>query len=220
MFEGYFQPLPITENPVSPRDGQIWIDNSGVLRYYDAQTAKWNVAAARPAANSNISTSGIPNFYVNPGLKASFTDTYPVANVNIGKLFRYDSPEAGRGSYVDGSQYEDVNTVAVYYPNSRDMDFAWSSVNPVRLSGCTKRLIKVINQDPGDNQYFVETTTTNTEFYGFKEGDITGTFLRSKELVYGSQDISSEAIANIIAADTVSDYIRVTGGIKLINKGW
>lgn len=219
MFEGYFQPLPITENPVSPRDGQIWIDNSGVIRYYDAQTAKWNVAAARPAANSNISTSGIPNFYVNPGLKASFTDTYPVANVNIGKLFRYDSPEAGRGSYVDGSQYEDVNTVAVYYPNSRDMDFAWSSVNPVRLSGCTKRLIKVINTAPGDDQYFVETTTTNTEFYGFKEGDVTGTFLRSKELVYGSQDISSEAIANIIAADTVSDYIRVTGGIKLINKG-
>ena len=219
MFEGYFQPLPITENPVNPSDGQIWIDNSGVIRYYDKQTAKWHVAAAKSAANANVSTSGIPDFYITPELKASFTDTYPVSNVSIGKLFRYDSPESGRGSYVDGSQYEDINTVAVLYPKSANYDLAWCSVNPVRLSGCTKRLIKVINTEPGDNQYFVETTTTNTEFYGFKEGDITGTFLRSRELVYGAEDISSQTIANIIAADKISDYIRVTGGIKLINKG-
>lgn len=219
MFEGYFQPLPITENPVNPSDGQIWIDPSGVIRYYDKQTAKWNVAAARSAANANISTAGIPNFYITPELKSSFTDTYPVSNVSIGKLFRYDSPESGRGSYVDGSQYEDINTVAVYYPNSAKYDLAWCNVNPVRLSGCTKRLIKVINTEPGDDQYFVETTTTNTEFYGFKEGDITGTFLRSRELVYGSEDISSEKMASIIASDTISDYVRVTGGIKLINKG-
>lgn len=76
-----------------------------------------------------------------------------------------------------------------------------------------KRLIKINKK--GSDAYKINIATSNTEFYGFKFGEPAGKLLTYVPKIYGAVDLPEASILE----DTISDYVPVTGGIKLINNG-
>lgn len=204
LFEGYYHPANISVQPANPVDGQLFIDQNGVLRFY--QDNQWRVVAAATASNLSSVAAGVSNFLIQPDMSTipSMPRTYMVPLITTGKLF--DDQK-----YVPRTEFEG-SEIQVRYPiadgSSPNGRVSWVHVNPTFLFGANKKLIKVIDK----TDYFVNVTTTNTEFYGFKKGSPVGTFLRRIE-DYGTGDISAEI------TDTISDYRHVSGGIQLINNG-
>lgn len=204
LFQGYYHPANLREQPSHPVDGQLYIDQNGVIRYYEDY--QWRVASAATASNLSNAAAGVSNFLIMPDMATvnGVPRTYMVPLITTGKLF--DDQQ-----YVPRNQFTG-SEIMMQYPLANGAtpngDVSWVHVNPTFLYGARKKLIKVIDK----TNYFINVTTTNTEFYGFNLGSPVGTFLRYIEN-YGSEDISSEI------NDTVSDYRKVSGGIQLINNG-
>lgn len=203
LFEGYYHPANVSEQPANPVAGQLWVDSNGVLRFY--QDNQWRVVAAASASNLSSIAAGVGNFLIMPDMKpiTNTDDTYMVPLINTGKLF-------DNQKYIPRAEFEG-NEIQMRYPiagRTKEEKVSWVHVNPTFLFGANKKLIKVIDK----TDYFINVSTVNTEFYGFNLGSPVGTFLRRIE-DYGTGDISAEI------KDTVSDYRHVSGGIQLINNG-
>lgn len=196
LFEGYYHPADLLEQPMTPNDGQLFIDSTGVIRYW--QDNQWKVASAATATNLSSALAGVSNFLILPDMKivSGSARDYLVPHVEAGKLFNNQS-------YVSRSEFRG-NEIQMQYPLTGELDkdatVSWVHVNPSFLYSTRKRLIKVIDKET----YFINVTTNNTEFYGFKEGEPLGTLLLDR---------------GNIEEDTVSDYRRVSGGIQLVNGG-
>ena len=207
MFEGYYHPINLREQPLYPVEGQLMIDNNGVLRYYEDK--QWKVVGAANADDLSSALMGVDNFLIMPNM-APLTGTtrdYVVPVARVGKLF-------DNKKFIPKDEYFE-NNIRITYPRtdgSPEERVSWVHVNPAFLYDTRKRLIKIIDSIK-DNNYYVSTPTTNTEFYGFTLGNPTGTLLRYIQNYSNNEDISSET------TDTVSDYRIVTGGIQLINEG-
>ena len=222
VFNHYYHPASTTEKPVDPVDGQIWIDLNGIIRYYDSASLQWKVAYANTASEATNTRAALTNFQIMPDLSeiTGFTCNYAVPDVSIGRLFDYfetkdavlNTVTSRNVKIVDDSEYVASNqNVSFHYAPTEDdtrVGLAWVHLNPTFLNNCTKRLIK-INKET----CFVESTTNNTEFYGFKFGEPAGKFLRNINPNFTKEDISSSDILQ----DKKSDYVIVSGGIKLIN---
>lgn len=222
FFKDYYHPASTTKQPSNPVDGQIWIDLNGVLRYYDSSSLQWKVAFANTTNEASNTQAALSNFQIMPKLSevVGLEKNYIVPDVSIGKLFDFFETTDSVLSTVD-NRYSKLVDDSKYTPSSQNVSFyynptvdetrdsiAWVHVNPTFINNCTKRLIKVNKET-----YFIETTTNNTEFYGFKFGEPTGTFLRNLTQDFNKQNIN----ANNIIEDSKSDYAIVSGGIKLIN---
>ena len=202
LFEGYYHPADLTVQPANPIPGQLYIDTNGVLRYY--HNNQWKVVSAAAASNLSYVDAGLANFMIMPDMATitGMNKTYHVPLAADGKLF-------DNKKYVPRNKYASTG-VEVRYPinNTTPKEkVSWVHVNPTFLYNADKRLIKVVDK----TDWFINVTTTNTEFYGFKLGNPVGTFLRHIE-EYGTGDITD-------TTDTVSDYKPVSGGIQLINNG-
>ena len=195
MFEGYYHPASLLEQPQSPIDGQLYIDMNGVLRYYE--NGQWKVVTAIADSNlSNTAAAGTGNFLILPDMmKISGTsgNFYTVPLINVGKLFDGDK-------YVLRSSYKGSGMNVEYAATGEPV--SWVHVNPSFMQGVVKRFIKVLKKEEG---YFINVTNNNTEFYGFKMGQPVGTLLR--------------CIETYEEVDPKSDYRKVSGGIKLTAKG-
>lgn len=222
FFKDYYHPASTTQQPTDPVDGQIWIDLNGVIRYYDSNTLQWKVAFAKTTNEADNTRASLTNFQIMPNLSelVGFSKNYSVPDVSIGKLFDFfetkdnvlNVVKTRNSKIVFDSNYTTSNqNVSFYYNPTTDstrVGLSWVHVNPTFLNGCTKRLIKV-----NKATYIIETTTNNTEFYGFKLGSPTGTFLRNVTTEFSGQNID----LNNISKDLKSDYAIINGGIKLIN---
>ena len=203
LFEGYYHPADITVQPSNPVTGQMYIDSNGVLRYYSNN--QWKVVSAAAASNLSNVDAGLSNFLIMPDMDTvtGIKRTYMVPYITDGKLF-------DNKKYVPRNKFTG-NEVYIRYPiedgSTPDERVSWVHVNPTFLYSANKRLIKVIDKI----DYFINVTTTNTEFYGFKIGNPVGTFLRHIE------DFNTGDIDNL--NDDISDYKHVSGGIQLINNG-
>ena len=247
MFQGYYHPANLKEQPLFPVDGQIFIDNNGVLRYYEDK--QWKIVAAASADDSSAMLMGLDNFILMPNMTAlaySAVD-YIVPSARVGKLF-------DNKKFVIKDKFYDKD-MRITYPingNKQEELLSWVHVNPAYLSGARKRLIKVLDSMK-DNNYFISTPTLNTEFYGFKEGNPLGTLMRyipdyngptltitpnidtvkledghfslleTGNLVTLEEQEGNDfnVIVNPKAEgiDNISDYRVVSGGIELMNKG-
>lgn len=212
MFEGYYHPACLTEMPKYPVEGQLMIDQNGVLRFYDDN--QWKVAAAKSATNLSNVGAGISNFLLMQDMKpvTGTSNNYLVPYLAYGKLF-------DNKKFVPLTDYDGANDINLIYPKdaskSPNEKISWVHVNPTYLHNVNKRFIKVLDSIRNNN-YFIDTTTTNTEFYGFKSGEPFGTLLRYIQTsVFDNpiEDINKET------TDTVSDYRKVSGGIQLLNNG-
>ena len=135
---------------------------------------------------------------------SGYANNYLVPSVNLGKLFE-------NNNYVSRDKYtaSDVN-----FSYTTTNPLRWIHVNPTFMYGAKKRLIKITKT--GADAYVINLPTNNTEFYGFKFGEPLGKLLTYVPKSYNiNENVSNDSILN----DTVSDYVPVTGGIKLINKG-
>ena len=85
MFQGYYHPANLKEQPLFPVDGQIFIDVNGVLRYYEDK--QWKVVAAASAEDSFAMLMGIDNFLLMPDMvPLSYTEKdYLVPSARVGK---------------------------------------------------------------------------------------------------------------------------------------
>ena len=245
MFQGYYHPANLKEQPLFPVDGQIFIDNNGVLRYYEDK--QWKIVAAASAETASSLLMGLDNFLLMPDM-APLTGTrkdYLVPSTTVGKMF-------DNKKFIPRDEYIQKDMRVTYPINGLKPEelLSWVHVNPAYLSGSHKRLIKVLDSMKDDN-YFVPTPTLNTEFYGFKEGDKIGTLLRYFP-DFGLEQPDNPAVAllengycplledegfvlleeqpeepyfgmvvnpNGEKFDTVSDYRIVSGGIQLLKNG-
>lgn len=204
LFSGYYHPVNTTTMPANPYEGQLWVDGNGILRYYN--DLQWKVVSAL-ACNDAISThAGLANFLIMPQLSqiSGFANNYIVPSVNLGKLFE-------NNNFVSRDKYtaSDVN-----FTYSTQNSLSWIHVNPTFMYNARKRLIKITKT--GADAYVINLPTNNTEFYGFTFGEPFGHLLTYIPKSYNVNEILSESS---ILEDTVSDYVPVTGGIKLINNG-
>ena len=207
MFEGYYHPANLKEQPLNPIEGQVFIDDNGTIRYYEDK--QWKVASAATLTNLSSVAAGLSYFLIMPDVKPiTGTDRdYVVPHIATGKLF--DNKQYVSTEKFDGAE------IKITYPlteGSKPKEkVSWVHVNPNYLYGIRKRFIKVIDAIKNNN-WFINVTTTNTEFYGFKKGQPYGALMRYIQ-GYDSDDINAEI------TDTVSDYRKVSGGIQLINNG-
>ena len=207
MFEGYYHPANLKEQPLNPTEGQVFIDDNGTIRYYEDK--QWKVASAATLSNLSSVAAGLSYFLIMPNVEpiAGTTTDYVVPHIDTGKLF-------DDNKYVSTEKYDGAE-IRLVYPsqgNSRlGTTTSWVHVNPAYLYGIRKRFIKVIDAIKNNN-WFINVTTNNTEFYGFKAGEPYGTLMRYVQ-DYKNEDISAET------TDTISDYRKVSGGIQLINNG-
>lgn len=207
MFEGYYHPIDLREQPMYPVNGQLFIDSNGVLRYYEDK--QWKVVAAASAENISSALMGIDNFLIMPDMSIlTGTDRdYLVPAARVGKLF-------DNKKYIGKEEYYE-NDIRVTYPRE-DIDpeerVSWIHVNPAYLYGARKKLIKILPSIK-ENNYFINVSAINTEFYGLNMGDSVGTLLRNVQNYPTTEDINAET------TDTISDYRIVSGGIQLINDG-
>lgn len=204
MFKGYYHPVNLTVMPVEPAEGQLWLDGNGVLRYYE--DLQWKPVSALSVSDAISTNAGLANFLILPQLSqvSGYANNYIVPSVNLGKLFE-------NNNYVPRSKYtaSDVN-----FSYTTTNPLRWIHVNPTFMYNAKKKLIRITKT--GADAYVVNLPTNNTEFYGFKFGDPLGKLLTYVPKSYNvNETISNDSILN----DTVSDYIPVTGGIKLINNG-
>ena len=245
MFQGYYHPVNLKEQPLFPVDGQIFIDSNGVLRYYEDK--QWKVVAAASADDSSAILMGLENFLIMPDM-APLSDTrkdYLVPSTAVGKMFD-NKKLVTRDKYIQ-------KDMRVTYPINGlkpEEILSWIHVNPAYLSGARKRLIKILPSMKSNN-YFISTPTLNTEFYGFKNGETVGTLLRYLP-DFGLEQPDNPAVALLENGycplledegfvlleeqpeepyfgvtvnpegeriDTISDYRVVSGGIQLINDG-
>ena len=249
MFQGYYHPANLKEQPLFPVDGQIFIDNNGVLRYYEDK--RWKVVAAASADDSSAMLMGIDNFLLMPDmapLSYSAKD-YLVPAARVGKMFD-DKKFLQKDKYYE----KDMRVTYPINDGVKNERLSWVHVNPALLTGSRKRLIKVLDSMK-DNNYFIPTPTLNTEFYGFKTGNPIGTLMRYIPDYNGpslevTPDVDSVLLQNGFKAlmqdggqvlletqegndfnvnvvvnpegeiyDIVSDYRIVNGGIQLMNDG-
>lgn len=207
MFEGYYHPANLKEQPLNPTEGQVFIDDNGTIRYYEDK--QWKVASAASLTNLSSVAAGLSYFLLMPNMSVitGSERNYLVPHIQTGKLF--DNKQ-----YIPTTEYRG-SEVSLVYPledGAKPKEkVSWVHVNPNYLYGSRKRFIKVIDSIKNNN-YFINVPTTNTEFYGFKEGKSYGTLLRYIQN-YDNEDINSET------TDKISDYRRVSGGIQLINNG-
>lgn len=194
LFEGYYHPADLTVQPVNPVDGQVWINGNGQIFYY--RDNQWNIVYAGLATDTSAIAAGAANFMILPNLTEDTTNLYTVPLVGIGKLF--DSQK-----YILRENFGGSNMKLQYPINGavKNGPLDWVHINPSFLYDTTKRFIKVLDKQ----DYIINVTTNNTEFYGFMSGSPVGTFLRHVETYEET--------------DTVSDYRKVSGGIQLINNG-
>lgn len=204
MFKGYYHPVDLTIMPVEPVEGQLWIDGNGVLRYYE--DLQWKPVSAKSVSDAISTNAGLANFLIMPHLAqvSGFANNYLVPSVNLGKLFE-------NNNYIPRNKYT-ANDVSFTYTTSNPLK--WIHVNPTFMYNAKKKLIKITKT--GADAFVVNLPTNNTEFYGFKFGESLGKLLTYVPRSYNVNDTIS---GNSILDDTVSDYVPVTGGIKLINKG-
>lgn len=204
MFNGYYHPVNLTVMPVDPVAGQLWIDGNGVLRYYE--DLQWKPVSAKSVSDAISTNAGLANFLIMPHLAqvSGFANNYLVPSVNLGKLFE-------NNNYIPRNKYT-ANDVSFTYTTSNPLK--WIHVNPTFMYNAKKKLIKITKT--GADAFVVNLPTNNTEFYGFKFGESLGKLLTYVPRSYNVNDTISE---NSILDDTVSDYVPVTGGIKLINNG-
>ena len=204
MFKGYYHPINLTVMPVDPAEGQLWLDGNGVLRYYE--DLQWKPVSALSVSDAIATNAGLANFLIMPQLSqvSGFANNYIVPSVNIGKLFE-------NNNYVPRDKYE-AQDVSFSYTTSNPL--RWIHVNPTFMYNAKKKLIKITKN--GADAYIINVPTNNTEFYGFKFGDPLGKLLTYIPRSYNVNEVISE---DSILNDTVSDYVPVTGGIKLINNG-
>ena len=205
MFNGYYHPANMTVQPVDPVEGQLWIDGNGVLRYYT--DLQWKVVYADTSPNATVSNHGLANFIIMPKLDQveGYVNNYLVPSTSIGKLFE-------NNNFLDESKYSTSNNVSIAY-DSQGNTLTWIHVNPTFLYNAKKRLVR-INKE-GTDAYKINIATANTEFYGFKFGEPTGKLLTYIPRSYGTKDVDEGSLLE----DTISDYVPVSGGIKLINNG-
>lgn len=110
--------------------------------------------------------------------------------------FLVPNEKAGR-FFIDRTykkDYEKINAACIQYPTKKLVDHvpSWIHVNPGKLTGITKRLVKI-----DKNNTLIQISPDHTEYYGFKNGVVGGEFLRpGKNALDG-------------------DYIPVPGGIQL-----
>lgn len=207
MFEGYYHPANLKEQPLNPTEGQVFIDSNGTIRYYEDR--QWKVASAASLTNLSTVAAGLSYFLLMPNMYpiTGSQRNYLVPHIQTGKLF-------DRKYYMPDTSYEGSEISVVYPLEDGGKPFekvSWVHVNPAFLYGTRKRLIKVITEIKKNN-WFINVPTTNTEFYGFYKGEPYGVLLRYIQ-DYKNEDINSET------TDTISDYRRVSGGIQLINDG-
>ena len=204
LFKGYYHQANLTVKPVDPVEGQLWLDPNRVLRFYE--DLQWKPVSAKSVSDAIATNAGLANFLIMPQLSqvSGYANNYLVPSVNLGKLFE-------NNNYVSRDKYtaSDVN-----FSYTTTNPLRWIHVNPTFMYGAKKRLIKITKT--GADAYVINLPTNNTEFYGFKFGEPLGKLLTYVPKSYNiNENVSNDSILN----DTVSDYVPVTGGIKLINKG-
>ena len=204
MFKGYYHPADLTIMPVDPVEGQLWIDGNNVLRYY--RDLQWKPVSAVSVSDAISTSAGLANFLIMPQLSqvSGYANNYIVPSVNLGKLFE-------NNNYVPRSKYtaSDVN-----FSYTTTNPLRWIHVNPTFMYNAKKRLVKI--NKTGADAYVVNLPTNNTEFYGFTFGEPLGKLLT---YVPKSYNVNETINGDSILDDTISDYVPVTGGIKLINNG-
>lgn len=196
LYEGYYHPANLFEQPLNPREGQVFIDQDRVLRCWDDN--EWKPVCADTATNLSGALAGVSNFLIMPDMEivTGSARDYVVPHIQAGRLFD-DRKYISRSDFKGSEIHMQYPTKDGEKPNGK---VSWVHVNYSYLYGARKRLIKVIDKET----WFINITTNNTEFYGFKEGEPLGTLL----LDMGN-----------IEEDTVSDYRKVSGGIQLVNGG-
>ena len=207
MFEGYYHPINLREQPLYPHEGQLFIDNNGVLRYYEDK--QWKVVGAASSDSIGSMMVGISNFLIMPNMYplTGTTRDYVVPDANAGRLF-------DNRKFIPKDEYYDRD-IKITYPKNENSNpserVSWVHVNPSFLYNSRKRFIKIIDSIKNNN-YRINITTNNTEFYGYNYDNPTGTLLRYIQ-DYNNESIDSEVV------DTVSDYRIIDNGIQLINNG-
>ena len=207
MFEGYYHPANLKEQPMNPTEGQVFIDNNGTIRYYEDN--QWKVASATIVSDIPNIGAGLSYFLLMPNMYpvTGSERNYLVPHIKTGRLF-------DNKKYIPSTDYKGAE-VSVVYPKTEgkkpNEKVSWVHVNPTYLYNSRKRFIKIIDAIK-KNDYIINVPTVNTEFYGFKKGKCYGTLMRYIQ-DYENESFSSET------TDTVSDYRRVSGGIQLLNKG-
>lgn len=208
-FKGYYHPANALEKPISPSNGQIWIDytNGNLLKYYDKNTDSWIPVTA--ISNINAESGSCHDFDLmkldRPILTDDTRKIFAVHNEKMGKLF-------------DGRKYIHPSSEA-YTPNSLvaieyiDQDIegkeVWVHVNSKRLDKVVKRLIKV-NYDEGDSEsYKINISSHNTEFYGMDLETGLGTLLVPCD--------AASALEDSIEDHTHVDFHRTDVGIELLH---
>jgi hypothetical protein len=111
----------------------------------------------------------IDNFDVEK-IPADVMCQFLVPNIDIGKFF------------VEGKlepHYTEVNKVTIEYPKIKLVnglaarETSYTHVNPCKMTGIKKRFVKVDKLNPS-----IHISAFNTEFYGFRKGEITGRLMR------------------------------------------
>ena len=225
LFENFYHPA----NSVKP-DGDTFVDYricidplTGTIQYWDPDQQSWLVAQAYNYTGGNLNTFNGQNFQQISNLnKITPGDFYPVPYVRYGKLFSKQQPEYTldntipevRGRFVsiidynpqtsekEDQNYETVNDCAIVIKDESHDELSWVHVNASKVSSINKRLIEV----PDDG--YINITSTQTEFYGFKSDakDTTGASKLGTLLLKGEKE---EDLLNGY------DFVNAMGGIQL-----
>lgn len=158
LFEGYYHPAQLTNLPINPVHGQLWIDDKNVLRVYNDRTAegKWDMVLTGLATEEKYDVfNGMDFQLIDPLLPLE------IEGYDTGYL--YSVPYESFGKYFTALNHEDeyiychpqVDSMPKYEQQSNEgainvdeesayyLAKAWVHVNPYNLNKITKRLIRI-----------------------------------------------------------------------------
>ena len=197
LFEGYFHPANAKKHNnhdiISPY--QLSVDENGVLWYFDpnvmngASNGMWVQAQAQQVLEMQKPNifSGVNFQLINDLQKVQSSggsSHYPVPYIPFGKLF------SGKNA-VPFTTEEGLNNCGIITDKT---DLSWVHVNARKLKKIDRRLIKINLDLPEEDRGYINITSAESEFYGFKPGGIFG------ELLFKGED---------------KDFIDRPKGIKL-----
>lgn len=170
----------------------------------------------------NFDTENVLNGATLDDLDIQGKNQFLVPNINVDRIFA--------GSKIDFN-YDTVSEVCIQYEKNyiKDIIPSMIHINPGRLRNITKTLVKIDRDNP-----LIQVSAANTEYYGFKEGDIHGKLLLpmndptvdmkrcnyecTSDGIYLTYE-TSRAYDYILAITYDFSWIRATGSLnKITNK--
>ena len=213
IFENYYHPMNSSKPPEDQMDivpYRICVDpKSGTIQYWDPANKSWQIAFAHNYEYGELDffngldfqfISDLKEIDIKNSMNEVMQSYYPVPYVNYGRLFSEQDinyieskGELARGRYVNVSDYSPINGCAIYEVDKKHKKLSWVHVNASKLMSIDKRLIKTPTNG------FINITSTQTEFYGFKADK--------------NHTTGASRLGTLLLKDT--NYTDVMGGIQL-----